>query len=298
MTSIFTGADAILDAVTIRQVTNSSHATNQQHFKGMNSGGAVVQTVSAKSIGEVTTLTSADIAGMLGIGTSTFCSVGLYVASGTVTVPYSKRSDGALFASGSAHPALTGAKALIIPTSFEVSNDADFATGSFEIHWLSADGLTKGCDDATGAALGSQSFNGAYTLGPVYINGTVITGVQSFRVTPGIEVIKPPLGSGSIAPIRASIKQVMPTIQITVNDFDAIAGTVGDATAMTSANLYFKKRADSGIFASGTNHCRVTFAAGLADTDTVSVSNNDDGSATITLHGKTLTAATGVALPS
>jgi hypothetical protein len=88
-------------------------------------------------------------------------------------------------------------------------------------------------------------------------------------------------------------------MQLTVNDFDSIAGTVGDFTAMTSANFYMKKRADSGVFTSAatSEHVRFTFAAGLADTDSISVNNNDDGSATITLHGKVLTAAAAVALP-
>ena len=90
-----------------------------------------------------------------------------------------------------------------------------------------------------------------------------------------------------------------PTIELTVNDFAAIAGTVGDFIAMTSANCYMKKRADSGVFTSAatTEHVRFTFAAGLADTGGVTVSNNDDGSATITLHGKVLTASAAVALP-
>lgn len=298
MVTIFTGADAILGSDTIRQIHNSSHATNQTHWKGRTSGGGVIQTVSAKSIGEVTTLTSSDIGGLLALNTNAFVSAGLFLSASTITVPYSKRADGALIASGSSHPWLTGAKALIIPTTLEASNDADYATCTFEIHWLSADGLAKGCDDATGNALGSQSANAFYTLGPAYINGTAIAGVQSVRVTAGLEVVKPPLGSGSVAPIRASIKQATPTIEITVNDFESIAGTVGDATAMTSANVYFKQRADSGIFGSSSSFCRCTFAAGLADTNTVSVSNNDDGSATITLHGKALTAATGASLPS
>jgi hypothetical protein len=214
MTTIFTGADAILGAATIRQITNSTHSTNQTHFKGKTSGGAVVQTVSAKTIGEITSLTSGDIGGLLALNTATFISAGLYIGSGTITVPYSARADGGLFASGSSHPWLTGAKALIIPTAAEASNEADSATITFEIHWLSADGLAKGCDDATGNALAAQTFNGAYTLGPCYVNGTLLAGVQSFRVNPGITVIKPPLGSGSIAPIRASIQMVEPTIEI------------------------------------------------------------------------------------
>lgn len=297
MTTIFTGADAILGATTVAQIMSSAHATGQTHVKPKTSGGAVIQQVSAKSIAEVTTLTSGDVGTLLALNSNLFVSAGLYLSASTITVPYSTRAAGALFASGSAHPALTGATALIIPTTFEATQEGDYASITFEIHWLSADGLAKGCDDTTGQALASQIFTAGYTLGPCYINGTALAGVQSFRGTTGLEVVKPPLGSGSVAPTMASIKQVEPTLEITVNDFDSIAGTVGDATAMTSANCYFKRRADAGIFAGSTNHCRVTFAAGLTDTNNVSVSNNDDGTATIMLHGKTMTAAAGVALP-
>ena len=299
MAKYFVCADALFGATNIRQVTQSSHSTNHEHRKAMISGGAAVSQVSGKSAGEITQLTSADMAAIVALNTSTFCSVGLSLLASTITVPYKIRSAGALFASGLNHTAITGANALIVPTSFEVTQDADFATAQMDIHWLSADGVTKGCDDATGQALAAQAFNAEYTLGPCYINASLIAGVQGFRVTPGIEVVKPPLGSGSVFPLFASIKTVQPTMQLTVNDFDAIASTVGDWTAMTSANFYLKKRADSGVFtaAATAEHIRFTFAAGLTDTDNVSVSNNDDGSATITLHGKVLTAAAAVAIP-
>lgn len=299
MPKYFVCADAVLGASTIRQVTTANHATNQEHRKAMNSGGAAVVQVSGKSGGEITQIVSGDVAALVGLNTNTFCSAGFSVLAGTVTVPYKIRSAGGVFTSGANSVNITGANALIVPTSFEASQDGDFALANVDIHWLSADGLAKGCDDTVSFTAAAQSFNAEHTLGPCYINGSLIAGVQSFRVTPGIEVVKPPLGSGSLFPIFASIKAAMPTMQLTVNDFDAIAGTVGDFTAMTSANFYMKKRADSGTFTAGATaeHIRFTFAAGLADTDSVSVSNNDDGSATITLHGKVLTASAAVALP-
>ena len=294
----FVNADAILDAATVRQVRSTDHKTNMDVRKAMNSGGNAVTNVFAKAAGEITTLTSEDVATLVALNTNTFCSAGLYVGSGTITVPYKKRSAGASFASGTAHPALTGSKALIIPTSFEATQDGDAATCQFEVHWLSSDGVTKACDDATGAALGSQSFGAEYTLGPAYINATLLTGVQSVRINPGIEVVKPPNGSGSVWPVFASIKMVTPTIEITVNDFDSIAGTVGDVTAMTSANIYLRLRSDSAIYnAAGSNIVRFTFAAGIADTGSVTTSQNDDGAAVITLHGKTLTATAVTSIP-
>lgn len=299
MAKYFVCADALFGATNIRQVTTANHATNQEHRKAMNSGGAAVVQVSGKSAGEISQIVSGDLAALVALNTSTFCSAGLSLLASTITIPFKIRSAGALFVSGSNNVNLTGANALIVPTSFEASQDGDFALANMDVHWLSADGLVKGCDDTVSAAIAAQAFNAEYTLGPCYINASLIPGVQSWRVTPGIEVVKPPLGSGSVFPLFASIKAVVPTMQLTVNDFDAVAGTVGDWTAMTSANFYAKKRADAGVFtASATaEHIRFTFAGGLTDTDSVSVSNNDDGSATITLHGKVLTAATAVALP-
>jgi hypothetical protein len=294
----FVNADCILDASTIRQVRATDHKTNMEIRKAMTSGGNAVTLVAAKMANEVTSVTSGDLAGLLALNSTTFCSAGLYIASGTITVPYKKRAAGGSFASGSSHPALTGTKALIIPTLIEATQEGDEATCQFEIHWLSADGVTKACDDASGAALGSQSFSAEYCLGPAYINATLLTGVQGVRITPGIEVVKSNNGAGQVWPVFASIKNIVPTMEITINDFDAFSGTVGDVTAMTSANVYFRLRSDSGLYnAAGSNIVRLTFAAGIADTGSVTTSQNDDGSATITLHGKTLTASTTASIP-
>jgi hypothetical protein len=299
MAKHFVCADALFNATNIRQVATANHATNQEHVKAMNSGGAAVVMVSGKSSGEITQIVSGDLAALIALNSNAFCSAGLSLLASTITVPFKIRSAGALFASGSNNVHLTGANALIVPTSFEASQDGDFALANVDIHWLSSDGVAKGCDDASGVAVATQAFNAIHTLGPCYINGTLIAGVQSAKINPGIEVVKPPLGSGSNFPVFASIKMVTPTIQLTVNDFDAVLGTIGDFTAMTSANIYFKKRNDSGVFVAGATaeHLRFTFAAGLADTENISVNGNEDGSSTITLHGKTLTASAAVALP-
>jgi len=295
--TIYTNADAVLDAVTVRNITQVGHKTGQEIRKAMQSGGALISQVSGKASVEVSSLTTTDLSTLIGIGTNTFISVGLYIAAGTITIPGKVRSAGGLFVSGANNVGIAGTKALIVPTSVECSQDADFATGAFDIHWLSADGQTKGCDDAVSTTLGAQSFGSEYALGPCYINASLLEGVQSFRVTPGIEVTKPPLGSGSVFPTQAMIKKVEPTIQITVNDFDAVAGTIGDFTAMTSAVCYLRKRADAGVYAGAASHVSFTFAAGLTDTDSWDISSNDDGSATITLHGKALTASVVASIP-
>lgn len=295
--AVFTLADMIFGAATIRQITAADHRTNQEHRKAMTSGGATIAQVSGKMAGEITQITSGDLAGLLALNAGAFVSAGSLASSSTITVALKARSNGGTFAAGSNHDAITGSNAFLVPTMIEATQDGDFATCQCDLHWLSADGVTKGADDATGQALGGQSFNAEFALGPAYINGTLIAGVQSVRVTPGLEVTKPPLGSGAVWPTRAMIKAILPTIEITVNDFAAVAGTVGDWTAMTSANVYLRKRTDSGVYSASTDNVRFTFAAGLADTGSVTISSNDDGSAVITLHGKTLTSSTAVAIP-
>jgi hypothetical protein len=295
--AVFTLADFIFGAATIRQITAADHRTNQEHRKAMTSGGVVIQQVSGKAAGEVTQITSGDLAALLALNAGSFISAGSLATATTITVALKARANGGAFAAGNNHDAITGAAAFLVPTLIEATQDGDFATCQTDLHWLSADGVTKAADDATGQALGGQSFNAEFALGPVYINGSLIAGVQSFRVTPGLEIVKPPLGSGAVWPTRAMIKSIMPTLEITVNDFAAVAGSVGDWTAMTSANAYLRRRADSGVYSSSSDNIRFTFAAGLADVGSVSVSNNDDGTGTITLHGKTLTTSTAVAIP-
>lgn len=292
----FVAADVILNATTVRQCTNVSHRTGQEHRKAMVSGGAVISQISGKKAEEVTSVTSYDIGVLAALGTNTFCSDGTYLTGSTITVPWKSRAAGGTFASGSAHCALAGSTALVIPTSFEASQDGDGASCNFEIHWVSADGITVGATGSTGNALGSQAFSAEFALGPAYINGTEIVGVQSIKVTPGITLVKVS-DKGLVWPTHISIQSVMPTIEIVTNDIDAVAATINVFTAMTSANVYFRKRADSGIYSASSDNVRFTFAAGLSDTNAVEVSDTGNGSSTITLHGKTLTSSSAVALP-
>jgi hypothetical protein len=293
----FVNADCILGASTITQIRNTDHKTGIEARKVFLSGGNAVQQVSGKMAEEVTTVTSEDLATLVALNTNAFCSAGLYVSSSTITVPYKSRSAGASFASGSNHSAISGATALIIPTSFEASQDGDAATCAFEIHWVSSNGTTAGATGSTGNALGTQAIVADFALGPAYINGTEIVGVQSIKINPGITLEKS-RAKGLPRPTIISIKSIEPTIEIVTNDIDSVVATVNAFTAMTSANVYFRKREAGAVYsAAGLDCIRFTFAAGMTDTNSVSVSDNNNGTATVTLHGKTLTASAAVSIP-
>lgn len=295
----FAVADAILGASTIRQIRSASHKDGLQARKAMNSGGAAVSQVSGILGEEITSLTSGDCGVLAALNTSTFCSAGLWISGSTITVPLKNRSDGALFSSGTSHPAIAGTKALIIPTGWSAQQDAEEgATCDFEIHWVSDTGAAKAATGSTGNALGSQSFSVEYSLAEAYINGTEVDGVQGIRINPGITLVKS-RAKGLPFHIHCSIQSVMPTIEITTDDANAVIALLGSFSEMTSANVYFRKRDDGGLYVDDATaeHLRFTFAAGLYFNSSLDVQNADNGTSTITLHGKTLTANAAVAIP-
>lgn len=292
-----TVADAVFDGTNIRQVTNSSHRTSQVTRQATTSGGATVSQVSGIIAEEVTTLSSADLAALIALNTNTFISAGLGVSSGTVTVPYKERSQGAFFAAGSNHNALSGANCLIVPTSIEASQDEEVgASLTMDVHWRSTDGETKGATFSTGNALAAQDFNAEFSLGKVEFNTTEIDGVQSVRVIPGITVIKS-RSKGGQYPVNISIQEVLPMLEITVDDMSE-ATPAGGWTAMTSANVYFRKRSDSGLYVADitAEHIKITFAAGLKTVESLEASDNGNGTTTITLKGKAFTASAASAI--
>ena len=84
--AIFTLADFVFGASTIRQITAVDHKTNQTHRKSMTSGGNVISQISGKDAGEVTSITSGDLAGPLAPNTGESMSAGASVTAGTNTV--------------------------------------------------------------------------------------------------------------------------------------------------------------------------------------------------------------------
>lgn len=294
-----TTADIVLGSTTVRQIVSTSHRSGLVTVQDAGGGAAVIQQVSGVIGEEVSSFVSEDVKGLMAIGTNTFISAGSYVASGTVTIPFQERSNGGIFASGSNHNALGGTDALCVPTSIEASQDEEQAARvNCDVHWISSDGTTKGCTGSTGNALASQSFNESFSLGKVSVNGTALTGVQSIRINPGIEIIKS-RGDGGIYPVIVSIRRVAPTMEITTNDMSDVT-LVSDWTAMSAAIAYLRKRDDSGDYEAdddvGNPHLSFTFGAGVQSAD-CEVSSNGNGTVTIMLTGKALTHSNGTQIP-
>lgn len=292
-------ADCILGSGNnVRQVTSVSHNDGTTVRNAMTSGGATVSQQSGIRGEEVTTVSSADLAALVALNTSTFCSVGLYLTGDTITVPLKERSLGGQFASGSNHPALSGSDCLIIPTEFSATQDAEAgASCTFDIHWISSDGVTREAAGSTGNALASQAFNAEFALGKADVNGSDVSGVVGIAVRPGITLTKSST-NGGIYPTHISIQQVEPVVEITVNDIDTAVALAGGFTTTTAMNVYFRKRADGGTYVADitAQHIKFTFAAGIHNLGSLSANENADGTATIRVTGKALTASAASAI--
>lgn len=285
----FVVTDAILGASVLKQVQNSSHRSGAVTRASRTSGAATISKLYGVKMEEVTTLTSGDVEGAAAFNSSNFITEGLYVSAGTVTVPYKNRANGGLFQGSSAHSQLTGANALIIPTSFEATQDSEVgAVCTVEVHWLSTNGVLAATTGSAGNSLAAEAHNLEFALGPVTLNAVELTSVTGLRINPGLSVVKQS-SKGGVYPVEASIQTVDPTVDITFHDVDeAIAAMDGfSAGALTG---YFRARTDGGIYEADatTAHMKWTFAAGISHAETIDAPETGNGSCTIRVAGKAL----------
>jgi hypothetical protein len=83
-----------------------------------------------------------------------------------------------------------------------------------------------------------------WTGGPLYINGTLISGVKSLQWANNVEVEKV-AADGEAFPTLVTIKKVRPVITIETVDLRAIAALDADGTAVTNFTHYLRRRKPS-----------------------------------------------------
>ena len=272
--------------VPIKQCQTVSHSNNANPYVGRNSGGAAPAFVGLMSAEPTATFTTMDVAGFVGI----FGVAGASVTSGTVTIPYRKRTSGSTYAGTLSHFTMTGANAFGYPTSFTASQD-QAASATAEIKFLSTTGLAAPLTTATGATLAAQSYNVSYTLGPAGINGTQVPEITAITVNPGLQV-EVRMFNGSPYPESCYVIQTDPTIELTFADFDSI-DTYGPIFASNDGNdvtAFFRKMDDGStrVADATAEHIKFTLSDGLITIPDFSASDTSDGSGTILITGKTL----------
>lgn len=288
--------DAVIGAVNLRQCRAATWNPNAQIDRQRVSGGLDASEIYLMGAEPRAQFESFDLAGVI---TGISVSAGLSVASGTITLPYQKRANMGTFAGVGSHFTLTGANGLTIPKSFQANQNDAGASVSLETVFLSTTGLAAPVTAAVNQSLAAQAFNASYRMGPVYIGGVQVPQITGIRVDTGLrlEVLK---YDGAVYPVKVVIVSRDPAIEITFEDFDAL-GTYGPIFANMGSGCaaYFRKKSDGGtvVADASTVHCKLSFAAGITNVQSASASEQGNGSATMRLEGKTLTASNASAIP-
>lgn len=279
--------DAVLGALTLKQVMRSSYSLNGNPIAGTASGAPDVSEYFGGPSDPQATFESADIAGILA-GLSV--TAGLHVLTGTITIPYNKRANGGTFAGATANAQLNATNALIIPTAFRCNQDDEAAIAELMVYFRSTDGVTVPVTISVGQTLAAQSFNAQYGMGAGSINGAAIPELVGISVNTGI-TIDPQRTNGGIYPSALFIKDRRPSIDFTFEDLDALATYSAQFTVMTAAVAYFRKRAGVSYAADGSLvHIKFSFADGITTTETIQAAGTNRASATLRCYGETLTA--------
>lgn len=284
--------DTVVGALTLKQVRSSNFSPNVQHFTARAAGASAPSEISVVQAQPQASFVTGDLGGVIG-GTST--TAGLLVSSGTITIPWNQRSNGGAFTSGTNHWTLSATDGLLMPTSVSASQ-GDPAGASVEctLYPVSTDGETSPIASNTSQALASAAFNAMYEFGPVSINGTQLTKAISSRVDYGVPVAFEQY-DGDHYPqyVFIDAENIEPMITITFANVAALDSYGPLFASMTACAVHYRKRSDGGSTVSdaSTVHARYSFAGGLAVVGSLTGENAQTGQASITLHGKALTAS-------
>lgn len=286
-----TGAlfDAVVGAVNIYQVSDSSYEPNltvaQHHY----SGGVAPQQSDIVSGEPVVSITSGDIVTVLDGVDSV---AGLAVSAGTVTIPIKNRAAGGLFASGSNHHTVSATHGLLVPVSITANqDDEDGAKIQLEFHAASSTGLVDPITHNASQSAGSQTFTAVHDLGPVKVNGTAITGIKSVTVNFGINVNKQRYSGFPFAQLYGmTINEVRPSIEFDFEDVGSLHSFATFTALSTTCVVYLRKRTAGGLrVAEATEeHIALTLTNGIYTLESAKGSKRDNYTNSAKVYGHSL----------
>ncbi len=211
----------------------------------------------------------------------TVCGLAGLALTADQAVFYGQRMSTVGRAGGSSNITMTCAGGgLLVPTGIEAQQGQP-ATITFDLHLVSADGVTAPITIATSAALaGSPVTNEGFTLGPVTLNGTALDLVQSWRLDFGIEVMAV-TGDGHKYPRTVTTRKRSPSVSFTTKDLEVMNRIAQAGTAQTATDSLFYLRAlenGASVYSdASTQHIKFSIDAGRIHWDS---KNGQDGQET------------------
>jgi len=127
-----------------------------------------------------------------------------------------------------------------------------------------------------------------WTLGPIWVNGSQISGCKSMQWNNNVQVEKQ-AADGEALPSFVAIKQVRPVIAIETGDLRTIAGLAAEGVAVTDLKIYLRRRKPSLLnYADGDSQHILLSATGGSLKWKRSSGSPASASVEIHLHGSTL----------
>jgi hypothetical protein len=292
-------ADVVFGSNLIRQCQNVSFANGLQTFGARTSGGIDPSALFVLNAEPRVTLETFDLATLItAFGTAGYASL----ASSTITVPFQERTIGATYGGDGTNNRLNGTAGTGHIVSFTGSQDAEGSSAQLEFVFRSADGTTAAVSATTDQNIAATAFVGQYAMGPVVVtlaggSAVQLAGVVSHTVRPGVQLLTERV-DGAAYTNRIFIAARDPMIEITFVDMDVLASYTPLFAALDAIVCYHRKRADGGTFVADATsaHVALSFADALMSTDSISHSQNANGTATLMVRGKALTIAAGSAI--
>lgn len=241
VSSAFTIYAATIDGTLIDEVSSCNFAANVENILQSADGGVDPTFSAVKMAAPRITFNSMAIKTALdAIGIS-----GANISSSAVFF-FQKLSQGGTRESGSDHLKLTATAGMVVPKTISAGHDTP-AEISYEAILLSDSGAEPVAIAASQALTGSPTVDEMFMAGPVTINGTTLSGVQSIDIDFGI-TDQTLGGDGEAYPTFASIMSRQPRITITLFDMDYLATVSLDGLAqgLTDSVVYLRKVAAGG----------------------------------------------------
>lgn len=275
------------DEFQIGQVISNSYTSNVELFKGFYSGGVLPQHISVMGADPINALETGDLLSLL---SNVPIDSGIYFEDTSAIIPFQEGAQGSTFDADAAST-LSMVNFFLNVLGIDADQDGD-AIGQFDVVPL-WDGTTEfPVTESMDETLAAQAFIGAYTLGPAKIGTMDLPGLIRTSVKPNLtRVLKRYKGQTYFTQLRVS--RIEPTITFTFED-KAKLGTIKALFAsMNGCTQYFRKRVDgSTLVAEGTaQHIAITLGGGITVTDSINASGNDNGTFSLTAHGKTIACA-------
>lgn len=206
--------------------------------------------------------------------------------TGLCTFRYQKRADSAVFAGGTTNLTAVAQTGFLMPESISASGDtpAEIASMFYPL-WDGSNDPLAFTDAVNFGSAPQPAYSSEYYLGPVYLGGVQILGLESSRVTFGLTFM-PKRYDGDVFPRSGAIEMRKPVITLTMTKLNWLTG---QAASMFMNNLastlavYYALGAPAGGRAAyaGANHVKISATAGAHHADSVSVRDEGDGTISI-----------------